>query len=349
MNKIAQQALKSLLKIRPNLSGYRQKNLALKYYIPCIKYSYSLSKINSPQFSSNASSYPTSLIICLSLLSWLGFTEEDEDKESELIMTLKRAVLCKQQEKFDKAEQMLHLALRIAQQQQNDQGVIYCYDLMANLAFDQNQLDKAEKLFKYVLQILLGKGVEQESLEVIHISLKLARICQLKADLDKAEIGYKWCLEQIGKQKDDKVAAKVLYGVISDWYAQFLLDKGDLKNALIFLNEAHKACVQADGEHSSQVVLLLNDMGITSFRAEDMVNAEKFLTEAIEIGKNLEDKSHLGVVHANLGLVLLQKGILAEAQKFCKEAWQLGKRHENIESMEQANYCLDQIKLNMGK
>lgn len=48
----------------------------------------------------------------LNILTWLGFNEDDEKKESELIMTLKRAVLCTQREEYEKAEQMLHLALR---------------------------------------------------------------------------------------------------------------------------------------------------------------------------------------------------------------------------------------------
>ncbi|XP_018569161.1 tetratricopeptide repeat protein 19 homolog, mitochondrial [Anoplophora glabripennis] len=294
-------------------------------------------------------SLPSNLAIALSILTWLGFTKEDEDKESELIMTLKRAVLCTQREQYDKAEQMLHLALRLAQQQQNEQGIIYCYDLMANLAFDQYQLDKAEKLFVSVMQMLLGHGMPQDDLKVIHISLKLARICQLKANLENAEIGYKWCLDKIEKQKNDNVDAQILYGVINDWYAQFLLDKGDISNSFKYLHEAYKVCSKVRGKDSEKSVLLLNDLGITSFRAEDMENAEKYLKEAVNAGNKLEDKSHLGVVHANLGLILLQKGIVAEAQKFCKEAWQLGRKYENNESIEQANYCLDQIKLNLGK
>lgn len=71
-------------------------------------------------------------------------------------------------------------------------------------------------------------------------------------------------------------------------------------------------------------MLLLNDLGITSFRAEEYDKAEKFLKEAISVGNNLEDKSHLGVVHANLGLILLQKGIINEAEKFCTEGRKLG-------------------------
>lgn len=110
--------------------------------------------------------FQSNLAIALSILTWLGFTKEDENKESELIMILKRAVLCTQREQYNKAEQMLHLALRLAQQQQNEQGVMYCYDLMANLAFDQYELDKAEKLFVSVMQMLLSHGTSQDDLKV---------------------------------------------------------------------------------------------------------------------------------------------------------------------------------------
>ncbi|XP_060517363.1 tetratricopeptide repeat protein 19 homolog, mitochondrial [Cylas formicarius] len=286
--------------------------------------------------------------LALSILTWLGFTKDDEQKESELIMTLKRAVLCTQREQYDMAEQMLHLALRLAQQQQNEQGILYCYDLMANLAFDTYNLDKAEKLFVNVLQLLIGSGASQDDLQVIHISLKLARICQLKADLEKADIGYRWCLEQIEKKKNENEDAQVLFGVINDWYAQYLLDIGNNEKSLEYLNEAYKVCSEIQGKNSEKSMLLLNDLGITTFRAEDYTRAEKYLKEALLIGNSLDDKTHVGVVHANLGLVLLQKGVLSEAEKYCKGGLQLGKKHDDQESVEQSNYCLDQIKLNLG-
>lgn len=179
--------------------------------------------------------------------------------------------------------------------------------------------------------------------------MKLARICQLKAEIEKADIGYKWCLEKIEKQKNDNVDAQILYGVINDWYAQFLLDKGDIQRSFLHLNEAYNTCSKTQGKNNETSMLLLNDLGITSFRAGDVDAAQKFLIEGISIGKRLEDQSHLGVLHANLGLIMIEKGVLKEAERYCKEAWNLGKKHENGESVEQANYCFDQIKLNLGK
>ncbi|CAG9854380.1 unnamed protein product [Phyllotreta striolata] len=288
-------------------------------------------------------------ILAISLLSWLGFAEEDKNKESELIMTLKRSVLCINREQYDKAEQMLHLALRIAQQQQNEQGALYCFDLMANLAFEQRDLDKAHKLFVHILQLLLSKGTPEDDIKVIHISLKLARIYQLGAELEQAEIGYAWCLEQIKNKKNQNKDTKILYGVINDWYAQFLLDKNDVKKALVHLKEAYSVCNELSRQDVDQTVLLLNDLGTTCFRANDMTNAENYLKQAVSIGKDMQDKAYLGVVHANLGLILLEKGLLDQAKKFCKEALYLGKKHENSESINQANYCFDQIKMNLNK
>lgn len=110
---------------------------------------------------------PYRVLWTLSILKWMGFDDGDEKKESELIMTLKRAVLSTQRGEFDKAEQLLHIALRLAQQQQNSQGVLYCYDLMANLAMERLELDKAERLFVSVMQMLLSDGAEQDDLKVI--------------------------------------------------------------------------------------------------------------------------------------------------------------------------------------
>lgn len=51
--------------------------------------------------------------------------EKEETPEDKLIMTIKRSILCVQRGELNKAEQMLHLALRMAQDLQSKDG----YDL----------------------------------------------------------------------------------------------------------------------------------------------------------------------------------------------------------------------------
>ena len=107
---------------------------------------------------------PTRFFLSSSLLSFFGLKTGDdlEKEESELIMTIKRGVLCTLRSEYDKAEQMYHLALRNAQSIKNELAVTYIYDLMANLAYEIGQLPKAEKLFVSVMQRLMEKENAQE-------------------------------------------------------------------------------------------------------------------------------------------------------------------------------------------
>lgn len=53
-----------------------------------------------------------------------------------------------QRGELDKAENLLHISLRMAQDLHNRDGVIYIYDLLANIAFQRGDYMKAERLFK---------------------------------------------------------------------------------------------------------------------------------------------------------------------------------------------------------
>ena len=52
----------------------------------------------------------------------------------------------------------------------------------------------------------------------------------------------------------------------------------------------------------------------------------------------------IGIYQANLGLIYMKKGLLEQAHLICTTAWTLGNKKKNNETMEQANYCLEQIK-----
>lgn len=114
------------------------------------------------------------------LLEFLGLSEEEE--ESELMIVIKRGELSYRREEYDKSEQIFHVALRLAQQLQNENAVTFIYDRLANIAFDINQFEKARKLFVDVLNRLFQKGMKEDDLAVIHISLKLAKIFQHSKD-----------------------------------------------------------------------------------------------------------------------------------------------------------------------
>lgn len=66
----------------------------------------------------------------------------------------------------------------MATNEKNSNGITYIYDVMANLAFERKQYEKAEKLYLEVMQRLLGNGLPPDDNKIVHMSLKLAKIYQ---------------------------------------------------------------------------------------------------------------------------------------------------------------------------
>lgn len=100
------------------------------------------------------------------------------------VKTYNSLKLLLQKGEYKKAEQMLHIALRQAQTIQNEDGITYVYDVMANLAFEVGEYEKAEVLFKSVMQRILAAGTSQEDMKIIHMSLKMAKIFEFKREFE---------------------------------------------------------------------------------------------------------------------------------------------------------------------
>lgn len=106
------------------------------------------------------------VFISAGLLSMLT-KSDDETPEDKLIMNIKRSILSIQRGEFEKAESMLHLALRMAQDLNSKDGITYIFDLMANLALECEQFTKAKKLFITVMQRLLQDGYKEDDHKVL--------------------------------------------------------------------------------------------------------------------------------------------------------------------------------------
>lgn len=106
-------------------------------------------------------------ILAFSLMGFLSGAEKELNPEEEIVMTMKRAIICVQREQYSQAEQLLHIALNMAQKQNNENAITYIFDLMANLAMERNEPMKAKNLFVNVMQRLLQSGIEEGDLKVI--------------------------------------------------------------------------------------------------------------------------------------------------------------------------------------
>lgn len=330
-------------------SNYIGANICLLNLRKGICTSY-LPQINKTRTYSNYKRKNVSQINCFILSSsffWNLFkSEEKKDDTEELKMTIKRSILLIQKKEFEKAEQLLHVALRQAQTLQHYDGITYVYDIMANLAYDTNDFKKAHQLFTSVLQRLITKGVPENDLAVIHISLKLASMYNKAGDFKNAEKGYKFCLHNLKNnlsQDSENTDALQLLGITLEWYGSMLFSQSYYKEALNYFTQAYNICVKINGEEHDETVVLLSDLGSVNYMLQEYDQAIEYLSKALELGKKFPDMDHLSAVHINLGNILLLKGLYEEAKMNCNEGKRLAKDKNDNESMVEAEKCLEKI------
>lgn len=281
---------------------------------------------------------------------------------------IKMSILNIQREDYRKAEQMLHIALKMAQDLQSKDGITYIYDIMANLAMEVGEFAKAEKLFVNVMQRLFADGFVEDHIKMLHISSKIAHIAQLQGHLDKAVQGFEWTLAKLEenlKKAGEDPEIRELWGITKNWYAQLLMELKRFTEARDCFRQAYDAYTEIHGKLTEEGLTILNNLSVAcsnvsiyccltktqessvfffSLQLEDYASAEKYLKEAISLASKIPDLSEEGVFRANLGLLYLQQGLLGQAKEFCAFAWKYGKQHSHEETVIQANYCLEQIK-----
>lgn len=279
-----------------------------------------------------------------SIFTWLGI-EKKLTPEDELINTIKHCVLFIQRTEYDKAEQLLHIALRQAQQIQNDLGITYIYDVMANLALERQQLDKAQKLFVVVSQRLMADGAAEDDSRVVHISIKLARICHLKKDFTTAQIGYTWCLEKLNNLlsiEPSEVTVKLL-AMAEDWYGRLFVESGNYEEGLHHMISSLNRIKGLPDIEEEHIVIQLNDIGTVYDQMGKSDESITYFKEAIAKGQNL-NMDEIGTMHVNLGRAYLKKNLVDDARKQCGYAWRLGVLKKSDIVKDEAEDCLKEIK-----
>ncbi|XP_041985022.1 tetratricopeptide repeat protein 19 homolog, mitochondrial [Aricia agestis] len=280
-----------------------------------------------------------------SLLTLIGL-EKKLNAEDELILTIKHCILFIQRNEFDKAEQLLHVALKQAQQMQHNTGITYIYDVMGNLALERKQYDKAKQLFVAVTQRIIADGVSENDLKVIHLSAKLARISHMQKDYTTAQLGFDWCLEKLyDKVKiDPSDVNKQLLAMTEDWYGRLFLDCGKLELGINYIKKSYENMKDIPEVEKEHLIIQLNDIGTALYKVGAIDESIEYLTEAIDLGKTLPDMVELGTVYVNLGRAYLQKQLIEKARKTCGYGWRIAFMGKNDEIKKEAEICLQQIK-----
>lgn len=282
-------------------------------------------------------------LLGFSLFTWLGF-DRKTSAEDELVHTIKHCVLFIQKNELDKAEQLLHVALRQAQQIHHQLGITYIYDVMANLALQREQFDKAKNLFIAVTQRIMTNGASEDDPRVVHLSVKLARVSHLQKDYTTAQIGYDWCLEKLQQlfERDPTDNNKQLLAMAEDWYGRLFLDVDRCEDGLRLMKSSLDRMREVPDIEKEDLVVQLNDIGTVCDRIGQTDESIKYFKEAIEMAGSLEMKD-LGTMYVNLGRAYIKQKLLDAARKSCGHAWKLGVMEKNKEVKEEAEICIKQI------
>ncbi|XP_050352853.1 tetratricopeptide repeat protein 19 homolog, mitochondrial [Nymphalis io] len=280
-----------------------------------------------------------------SLLTLIGL-EKKLNAEDELILSIKHCVLFIQRNEYDKAEQLLHVALKQAQQIQHHLGVTYIYDVMANLALEREQYDKAKKLFVVVSQRIMADGATEDDLSVIHISIKLARISHMKKDYTTAQIGYDWCIEKLNSavSKNPTEENIKLLAMAEDWYGRLFLECNKDELGFRYMQSAYEKIASLTDTDKEHLVVQLNDLGTVCASIGKIDESIEFFTKAIDLGKQIPDLEDLGVFYVNLGRAYLKKNMIDVARKSCGHGWKLGVLMKNNDVKHEAELCIQEIK-----
>jgi len=282
------------------------------------------------------------------LVSFFGFKKDQPNEEENLETTMKMAVLAIQEGKYDRADKLFHIALKLANEMQHKAAVTHIYCLMANLALERGLLGQAERLFTTVIKRLVADGEKQDSNAVVEISLKLARIFVAYGDKLKAEQGLDFCtdsmrkkVEAFGEEADEDTLA--LYGMCLDLKAQFLMDKKNFVEAENLFREAIKVATLIHGSKGEQVLVVSNSLATVLSMQDKNAEAARLLTEVVEIAKEI-GSMHLASFMINLGVILMKQGLYQMANESCEKAKVLADEIKDEEVKTEAIQCLQEVK-----
>lgn len=269
------------------------------------------------------------------LMQTIGLGSEEEFKEEgdPLVMTIKRGILCKNRGQHLEAETIFHAALKMAADLMNENAEEYIYVMLAENAVEQRDLDKAESLYKEVLKKILGRGrVTDDDEAVIDISLQLATIYTEKKDWEKAEEGYRFCIQRQKKRvepilksdpsiplTEEQINSLALYAWILDWYSKYATIRGDINMCHKYLEESYAVSKRFLSSEDPQKAVLLSDLGVSYDRIGKLEEAIQFLKEATTIASKT-DHEDTEVFFYNLGMLYLKKGEADNAIFCCQRS-----------------------------
>ncbi|KRX87118.1 Tetratricopeptide repeat protein 19, mitochondrial [Trichinella pseudospiralis] len=247
--------------------------------------------------------------------SWF-YSVEDDSKRVQITNLVKEAISCLRKKLFEDAIDILHTALRIAEEENDDRAINYIYDLLANIYYEMNVSEKALALFHNLMNRLLSQNVAKDDASIIEISLKMADLYAMMGNDEMAESGFEFCLKTQKAVVDDhekrfnrqwlrtqKVIRSeylaegeeysdpyALYGMVLETYSRYLLSKDRVNESVEYFNCALEFARDIFSPVSAHVVIMLNNYAVLLLNRAHFQLARKYYTSTATMPK------HFGIV-----------------------------------------------------
>lgn len=293
-----------------------------------------------------------------------SLTDEQKMKKMKPIeITIARGVLSMSDQDYDRANQLFHEALHMAQDDNDEERENLLLNLIAANYFESGDYQKAEKLFIELIKQMIAHEVASTAPPVLELSLKLASIYSKNLNThEKAMAGFKFVITSllhnladivdnleeldINDISDEKKDELALLGWGYDWFAKHLLNLNDYRGAADLLQKAFQISSLVLGPLHDQTLILLNDIGTTLAMNDLPEEGQTFIKKAVE-GAITNQSKELASFYVNLGLVNLKLRKYHDAKRFCENSIELAKKNRNNynsqEIIELSRTCLNEV------
>lgn len=290
--------------------------------------------------------------------------EQKMKKMSPTEILIAKGVLSMCDQDYSKANELFHEALRLSQDENNEEQETLILNLLASNFFEADDFENAEKLFIDLMKRMIANNVEPTDPAILELSLKLASIYSKdKSTHEKALKGFKFVINSlllkledivinvedlnVKDLSEDKKDQLALLGWSYDWFAKHLLLVNDYTGAGEMLKRALKISSKVLGPNHDQTLILLNDVGTTMAMNNDPEEGKTFLQKAVE-GAIESQSKELASFYVNLGLVNLKLRKFNEAKRYCEYSIELATKnsehHNSSDILKLSQHCLNEIK-----
>ncbi len=233
----------------------------------------------------------------------------------------------------DEAERILTDLLPIYQRNKNKNGLADTWFLMAEIAKNKGEYDRATQLVNQGCQT--AEEVKDEFLQLNC----LINTGNLRFRIGNYPEALKIYIQALGilKSKDMPLLVTQLYNHIGDVYRA--LDDNNV--ALRYYNEAIRIAKQINIPYEEAKILgnLAN-----AYRTDGKLGeAEKAIQESMDIRTRLEDEHGLSLCYTSLGQIRLQQKNLSEAERYFNLALEIRKRLNNREGVSSSLFNLSLV------